>query len=257
MNLESKLYLWKKRTLYLGHIDKPIRLIQPAPSIAFGLDKPIKLAWAERTIRTRSFLLPPSTLIQGDSEGGAVAICMLDPLGYDYASMSKLMKNRSDIVLFDIRNEEEYLSSFKHLYTNKLEASEVYPKLSDLLKGGGNDELLVDPRMHRVLELIHQNVRENISIDLIAKDIGVSTSRLFQLFKEQIGAPIRRYRLWHRLFCASCVLANTFDLTEAALSAGFSDVAHFHRTFKRMLGMTPVDLLSQQNGLRIYTEIKV
>jgi len=253
MQPSSKLYLWEKRTLYLGVIGEPIHFVQPASSIAFSLDEPIKLTWNNQHIETRSLLLPPGHVITGNTGKSPVAICMLDPLGYDYAAMSCLMQRTIQPVKLDIENEERYIKELTQLYNNDLFADEAYTRLDELLICKSQVEHTVDPRILRVIELIHEHVEDNISIDCFANEIGVSSSRLFQLFKEQVGAPIRRYRLWHRLFCATREIAKTSNLAAGAHSAGFSDAAHFHRTFKRMLGMTPTDLLAQPNGLRIYT----
>ncbi len=54
-----------------------------------------------------------------------------------------------------------------------------------------------------------------------------------------MGIPIRRYVLWERLLLAIQQLTGGVTLTEAAHWAGFSDSAHFSRTFTRMFGLSP------------------
>ena len=55
----AKLYLGVKRTLFIGEINEPVKSIQPASTITFSLDKPIKLIYGndKKEIETRSFLL--------------------------------------------------------------------------------------------------------------------------------------------------------------------------------------------------------
>jgi AraC-like DNA-binding protein len=60
---------------------------------------------------------------------------------------------------------------------------------------------------------------------------------LRHLFVEQTGLPFRTYLLWLRLTKAVAVFAGGGSLTEAAHEAGFSDSAHFSRTFRRMFGL--------------------
>lgn len=61
-----------------------------------------------------------------------------------------------------------------------------------------------------------------------------------------MGVPIRPYILWLRLQRASYELMNGATATETAHIAGFSDAAHLTRTFRRMLGTTPKDLIRRK-----------
>ena len=79
----------------------------------------------------------------------------------------------------------------------------------------------------------------------LAAQAGVSPSRLTHLFTEQIGVPIRRYRLWRRLQIAAIEAAHGANLTVAAHAAGFADSAHLTRTFRSMFGLAPSDLLRE------------
>ena len=59
---------------------------------------------------------------------------------------------------------------------------------------------------------------------------------------EETGLPFRTYVLWRRLMKAVEIRAAGESLTEAAHQAGFSDSAHFSRTFLRMFGV-PADTM--------------
>ena len=58
---------------------------------------------------------------------------------------------------------------------------------------------------------------------------------------------MRPYILWLRLQRASYELMNGATATETAHIAGFSDAAHLTRTFRRMLGTTPKDLIRRKD----------
>ena len=68
----------------------------------------------------------------------------------------------------------------------------------------------------------------------------LSESRFSHLFTKETGLPFRTYVLWRRLMQAVERRAAGATLTEAAHQAGFSDSAHFSRTFLRMFGI-PAD----------------
>jgi hypothetical protein len=97
----------------------------------------------------------------------------------------------------------------------------------------------IDRRVARVVEALRAPTVE-------LPDLAISAGHLQELFVRDIGAPIRRVRLWHRLMRALPLFMTT-DATTAAHAAGFSDLAHFSRTCRRMLGYSPTTL---RDGVR-------
>ncbi|TXH64984.1 MAG: AraC family transcriptional regulator, partial [Lysobacteraceae bacterium] len=59
------------------------------------------------------------------------------------------------------------------------------------------------------------------------------------LFRTQIGLPVRKYILWRRLILALEHLKRGDSVTAAAHNAGFSDCAHLSRSFHRAYGTMP------------------
>src|SRR5215510_7262172 len=92
------------------------------------------------------------------------------------------------------------------------------------------------------MEDLRLGVSDDFSLKTLARISGLSQSRFMHVFTESVRVPLRRYILWLRLQRASCELMDGVSVTTAAHSAGFSDAAHFTRTFRRMIGKTPSDL---------------
>ena len=69
--------------------------------------------------------------------------------------------------------------------------------------------------------------------------MGLSVPRLSQLFKQVIGMPIRRFRLWYRIFATAAKLSQGYSLTEAAVACGFADYPQLCRVFKELTGSRP------------------
>jgi helix-turn-helix protein len=86
------------------------------------------------------------------------------------------------------------------------------------------------PRMHPRVKRVLRHLREQLAED---------TPSLQSL----AGVPLRPYVLWLRLQRACGELMRGATLTAAAHGAGFSDAAHMTRTFRRMLGTTPSELV--------------
>ena len=97
---------------------------------------------------------------------------------------------------------------------------------------------LTDPRVNRILAWAPGQLRHPVSLADAARLVGLSTGRARHLFVEQTGLPFRTWLLWLRLQKAIEGYAQGMTLTDAAIDAGFSDSAHFSRTFRSMFGIT-------------------
>jgi AraC-like DNA-binding protein len=100
----------------------------------------------------------------------------------------------------------------------------------------------VDPRISKVLAWVERSIEQPCPADAAADIACLSESRFSHLFVEQVGLPFRTYVLWKKLTRAVESIAQGASLTESAHTAGFSDSAHFSRTFRRMFGL-PADAL--------------
>jgi AraC-like DNA-binding protein len=103
----------------------------------------------------------------------------------------------------------------------------------------------LDHRIKRVLKILPSRLAEaeSVSLEAIAATVGLSPSRFMHLFTDAIGVPLRPYVLWLRLQYGASELARGASVADAAHAAGFADAAHFTRTFRRMLGATPRQIL--------------
>ena len=108
------------------------------------------------------------------------------------------------------------------------------------------------PHVKRVLRFVRKQLGdpESLSLQNLAKIAGLSTSRFVHVFTESVGVSLRPYILWLRLQRASGELMRGISVTEAAHSAGFSDAAHMTRTFRRMLGTSPSELVRRRQAGR-------
>jgi len=100
----------------------------------------------------------------------------------------------------------------------------------------------LDPRLVAALEYLNQNL-DNPSILTAAKRSGLSRSRMRTLAREQLGVPLSIWVTWRKIVEANKALSAGANLSEAALAGCFADQAHFSRTMKRMLGVTPTKAL--------------
>ncbi|HEV7784684.1 MAG TPA: AraC family transcriptional regulator, partial [Thermoanaerobaculia bacterium] len=94
--------------------------------------------------------------------------------------------------------------------------------------------------------LLQRRFREPLGLADVARALYVSTFHLCRLFKEETGMPIHRYlnrlRLREALDRISSGDTSLTDLTELALSVGFSCHSHFTRAFCREFGLPPSEV---------------
>src|SRR5688572_31698009 len=109
--------------------------------------------------------------------------------------------------------------------------------VSQLAEDGPRTQV-ADPRVNRILAWAPGQLRNPVSLVDAARLVGLSSGRARHLFVEQTGLPFRTWLLWLRLQKAIEGYAQGKALTDAALDAGFSDSAHFSRTFRTMFGIT-------------------
>jgi AraC-like DNA-binding protein len=110
----------------------------------------------------------------------------------------------------------------------------------------------IHPGVQRVLRFLPAGLGspDTLSLHNLASIAGLSDSRFMHVFTESVGVPVRSYILWLRLQRASGECMSGESITDAAHSAGFADAAHMTRTFRRMLGTTPSELVQRRSAIR-------
>ena len=108
------------------------------------------------------------------------------------------------------------------------------------------------PRVRRVLRIVREKIgtRRSFSLRFLADQAGLSPSRFIHVFTESVGVPPRSYILWLRLQRACGEMMRGATSTDAAYRSGFADGAHLSRTLKRMMGMTPRELMDRRSQVR-------
>lgn len=250
----STLYLWPLRTLYIGDMSALPPVSMGAHALLLGLEHDLTITVGEQVLSQRAFLIPAGTTFAGDPGEQRFACCFLDPLGRDYAWLQPRMAAMDAGVYWGDSELAEQLQALRDIDQQQLNAADSYQRLRGLLFPTAEQDVAgyrVDERIAKVVQLIRSDPSENISNDELGAAVALSGTRLQRLFKQTTGVPIRRYRLWHRLFVTASMMSMGSTLTDAALAAGFSDSSHLNHVFKSMLGMKPSRVLRSSRRMRI------
>lgn len=252
----SMLYLWERRTLYIGEYPEFSPLTQGASSLLVGVDGPISITQTRTgdTVSGNCFLIPAGVTFMIDSNGQRIANCYLDPYNEDFFRIRQTMKQQvADIF---VGNEKEIMqaAALEKMLCQKLNQREASSLLEHAIlptQFEAPKRVKTDPRIIEIIDFIKNDPTINHTNKTMAKRINVSEVTLQRLFKATTGIPIRRFRLWHRLFVTATLLAFGRSITEAALEAGFSDASHFNHVFRDMLGMSPSSIIRRTKNMTI------
>ncbi len=89
-------------------------------------------------------------------------------------------------------------------------------------------------------DIIHEQFSTPLSLDGIAREVGVHPVHLARAFRNFYRCSVGEYLRSVRIEDACRKMTDTSTpLIEIALTAGFYDQSHFNRIFKRFKGMTP------------------
>jgi AraC family transcriptional regulator len=98
-------------------------------------------------------------------------------------------------------------------------------------------------RVEAAKTYLASRMSECVTLDDVARAVGVSPFHLARLFRRRTGAPVHRYLTCLRLRASLERLADgANDLTALALELGFSSHSHFTDSFRREFGRTPSDV---------------
>jgi AraC family transcriptional regulator, arabinose operon regulatory protein len=98
----------------------------------------------------------------------------------------------------------------------------------------------LDPRIAGVLQVLTDDLAGPHDIASLARTAGLSESRFWHLFREQVGVPPQRAIRSLRLQQSALRLTYTSDAVGAiADETGFSSIYDFSRQFRRAYGVSP------------------
>ncbi|MFT5718390.1 MAG: AraC-like DNA-binding protein [Oleiphilaceae bacterium] len=259
--LKDLLYLSEKRTIFIGRLTNPLPLFSAAPSFFVSIDKEIELIdhINNKTYFSKTFLLPPGIKVSIDTHGSVISHGFLDVMGFDLASLTPKMQqtisiDQTSTVYSDFYDEDDAIKRIQFIWNTRPSATNLFAEMSTWLNNfepGINFH--PDKRVIKAVSIIQENYRENISVADIAHQVGLSEPHLCQLFKNNIGIPIRRYRIWYRIYIIAIKMGLGLTLTDAVIEVGFTDSAQFSRVFKEIGGIKPSDILT----VKANTDIRI
>ncbi len=103
-------------------------------------------------------------------------------------------------------------------------------------------------RIMPVIEYIQDNIDKDLSLDRLAAIFYLSKYHMGYLFRNATGFTINNYIINSRIIKAKELLSDGCNVTDAAFLAGFNNISHFIRTFRKFTGTTPKQYAFKSRG---------
>ena len=102
-----------------------------------------------------------------------------------------------------------------------------------------NGEAKVNESIDKITHYINENIRNDLSLDSIAKTFHKNKHFLCHSFKKYTGTSVHKFISFQRLLKAASLLESGVSVTMACEECGYGDYNNFIRAFKKMYGVTP------------------
>lgn len=101
-------------------------------------------------------------------------------------------------------------------------------------------------KLQRIVDYIHAHLDRDLSLKELAAVVQMSAHYFCQLFKQSTGITPHQYVIRCRIERAKeLLIQGKLTISDVAKIVGFVDQSHFHRHFKRLVGITPKAFLQQ------------
>lgn len=187
------------------------------------------------------------------AKDSSVIVFLIDAESSIGQNIKKLLNEKIFLNIEDVLSAEQ----LQLLQVNENERfdieilSEKYALLCQMLFLDNLEIQPLDSRIEQAIKYIETNISQKIELSEIADLTHLSGERLRHLFAEQIGIPFSQYILWKRIKKVIYeVLKKDISLADASIQYGFSDDAHFSKTYKRMFGASAKPMLKNSRYIQ-------
>lgn len=101
---------------------------------------------------------------------------------------------------------------------------------------------LLSPASYKIKNYIDENIQSDINLDDIAAKFFFSKSYIINCFKNEFGTSPKQYIIQKKIETAKNMLLETdMSIKAIAESLRFADSHHLSNTFKKQIGVAPID----------------
>lgn len=165
-----------------------------------------------------------------------------------YFSISELQSNENAVSFEGELLEKLQASMASMVHQDRIERLSSFIKLLQLISHCKEMHIvgrpIVENKKEKKLQEIHlfilRNFQGNISLEQIAKSVGMQKSSFCVFFKRMTGKSFFTYLTEFRIDSSCEMLLKTkLSVAEICIASGFNDIPYYNRVFKKVKNMTP------------------
>ena len=176
-------------------------------------------------------------------------------LGADESSSHPLLEALPPILTLNVTGQEaQWLESSLRFLSEGQPSPEIVARLAELFVAQAIREYvnhlpesskgwlrgLTDPAVSKALSIIHNRYAEELDVETLAREAGVSRTILGERFGELLDeSPMRYCARWRMRVACNLLRDGRQNTANVAHAVGFGSEAAFNRAFKREFGIPP------------------
>lgn len=171
--------------------------------------------------------------------------------GYDeFANAQKAIKYGVSEFIVKPINEEELTHAIRRA-TKQVEEQKTFELVKKLNPDfftdhafKPNPKAIKDPVVRQMLEYIERNYSEKIVFKEVSKELGYSTSLMYEKFRNELDTTFNDYLNRYRINKSiELIKEDQYLIYEIAEMCGFSEYKYYNKVFKKYIGVSTTDFL--------------
>ena len=109
------------------------------------------------------------------------------------------------------------------------------------------EKKMQNKQISKIINFINKEYATDLTLEELAKHFGLNSTYLSRFFKKETGLNFSAYLKSLRIAKAVNILSATdYNISETAMAVGFHSCNHFCKTFKQIMGISPLSYKKRQ-----------
>ncbi len=98
----------------------------------------------------------------------------------------------------------------------------------------------------KLVDFINEHLHEELTLEQLAKEVNYSEYYICRIFKQTTNYTLTNYIVEKRIEKARQYLKGELTISKVAEKVGFNNYSYFYKTFKKYVGISPLEYKEQQ-----------